>query len=605
VSGGKSIPARVLQALDLRRAFQLVWQSAPGWTLASLGLVLVQGLLPLLGLWLMKLVVDAVTAAATAPDKAAALKKVLWLIGLAGAVALLTSLFRIVANLVNEIQVQVVTDHVADLLHGKSVQVDLAYYESPDYHDTQHRAQQEAQSRPPRIVRGLLQFGQSAVSLAAVAGLLLSLHWVMALILVAAAVPGALVRLRFSRKMYRWDRARTPLHRRAWYYHWLLSTDTPAKELRLFNLGALFRGRFRAIQRQLQEDQRQVSAQRSWSDFVTQALGLIAVFGCCGFIAWQAVLGAITLGSLVMYFQAFQRGQGFLQDLLTSLGGLYEDNLFLTSLYEFLDLPAKVLEPKAPKPFPPAGRCGVVFDQVCFQYEPETRPALDNVNLTIRPGEHIALVGDNGSGKTTLTKLLCRLYDPTRGRITVGGVDLREFSIPELRQQMSVIFQDHFRYHLTARENIAFGRPESDLDEALIVAAARQSGAAEVVGRLPRGYDTVLGNWFEQGEELSVGEWQKVALARAFLREARILVLDEPTSALDAQSEAEVFGKFRQLAAGRTAILISHRFSTVRAVDCIHVLGQGRIIESGDHDSLMRRGGRYAEMFELQARNYR
>jgi ATP-binding cassette subfamily B protein len=246
-----------------------------------------------------------------------------------------------------------------------------------------------------------------------------------------------------------------------------------------------------------------------------------------------------------------------------------------------------------------------VFDRVSFQYEQETRPALDNVNLTIRPGEHIALVGENGSGKTTIAKLLCRLYDPTGGTITVGGVDLREFSIPEMRRQMSVIFQDHFRYHLTARENIAFGRSELDIDEALIIAAARKSGAAEVVARLPRGYDTILGNWFENGEELSVGEWQKVALARAFLREARILVLDEPTSALDPQSEAEIFGRFRQLAAGRTAILISHRFSTVRDADCIHVLGQGRIIESGDHEALMRRGGRYAEMFELQARNYR
>ena len=427
----------------------------------------------------------------------------------------------------------------------------------------------------------------------------------MAVVLCAAAVPGVLVRLRFSKRLYHWEHKRTPTERRAWYYNWLLATDTPAKELRLFDLGSLFRGRFRELRLQLRQEQLQMATRRSLSELLTQVLGTLAVFGCCGFIAYWAVQGAITLGSLVMYFQAFQRGQGFLQELLGSLAGLYEDNLFLANLYEFLDLKPKVIEPRQAKPFPPAMRTGIVFDHVCFQYDGETRKALDDVTLAIRPGEHIALVGENGSGKTTLTKLLCRLYDPTHGAITVDGVDLREFSTVALRRQMSVIFQDYMHYHVSVRDNVWFGNTALATDDERIVAAARKSGADEVVGRLPQGYATILGKWFERGEELSVGEWQKVALARAFLREAQILVLDEPTSALDAQAEAEVFGKFRQLAAGRTAILVSHRFSTVRQTDCIYVMEQGRIIESGDHDTLMRRGGRYAQMFDLQARNYR
>jgi ATP-binding cassette subfamily B protein len=567
--------------------------------------VFVQGLLPLLGLWLMKLVVDGVATTVTTHDKQAGFGRVAFLIALTGGVVLVSSLCRILAGLVSEIQAQAVTDHVADILHAKSAQADLAYYESPEYYDTLHRAQQEAPFRPPRIVRGLLQAGQSTISLVAMAGLLCSFHWAVALVLGAAAVPGVLVRLRFSNNLYHWERKRTPTERLAWYYHWLLATDTPAKELRLFDLGSLFRRRFRELRLQLRREQLQMATRRSLSELVTQVLGTLAVFGCWAVIAYRAVQGVVTLGSLVMYFQAFQRGQGFLQELLGSLAGLYEDNLFLTNLYEFLDLKPKVIEPRPAKPFPLAMRTGIVFDHVCFQYDSETRKALDDITLAIRPGEHIALVGENGSGKTTLTKLLCRLYDPTHGAITVDGVDLREFSTVAMRRQMSVIFQDYVHYHLSARENVWLGNTDLAADDERIVGAACKSGADEVVARLPQGYATILGKWFERGEELSVGEWQKVALARAFLREAQILVLDEPTSALDAQAEAEVFGKFRQLAEGRTAILVSHRFSTVRLADRIYVLEAGRIIEHGDHDTLMRHRGRYAQMFELQARNYR
>jgi ATP-binding cassette subfamily B protein len=595
----------VSRGLDLRRAVGLVWHSAPACTLASVAFVVVQGLLPLLALWLMKMVVDAATAAIAAPDKEAALRRVVVFIVLAGGVALLAGLCRSLAGLVSEIQAQAVTDHVSDVLHAKSAEADLAYYETPDYYDALHRAQQQAPFRPPRIVSGLLQAGQSTISLVAVAGLLCSFHWAVALVLCAAAFPGVLVRLRFSKRLYHWERQRTPAERRAWYYHWLLATDAPAKEIRLFDLGSLFRRRYRELRLQLRQEQLQMATRRSLSELLTQVLGTFAVFGCCGFIACRAVQGVITLGSLVMYFQAFQRGQGFLQELLGSLAGLYEDNLFLANLYEFLDLKPKVIEPRQAKPFPPAMRAGIVLDHVCFHYDSETRKALDDVTLAIRPGEHIALVGENGSGKTTLAKLLCRLYDPTHGAITVDGVDLREFSTVALRRQISVIFQDYVRYHLSARDNVWFGNTDLAADDERIVAAARKSGADEVVARLPRGFATILGKWFERGEELSVGEWQKVALARAFLREAQILVLDEPTSALDAQAEAEVFGKFRQLAAGRTAILISHRFSTVRQADCIYVMERGRIVQSGNHDSLMRRGGRYAQMFELQAGNYR
>ncbi len=395
--------------------------------MASLALVLVQGVLPLLTIYLIKLVVDAVTAGLTSPDKAVVFGRAALFIALAGAVALIASFCRILTGLVSEAQAQVVTDHLSDILHAKSVEVDLAYYESSDYYDALHRAQQQAPYRPARIVNGLLQVGQSGISLLAMAVLLFSFHWGVAAILFAAVVPGVFVRLRFANRLYHWQRERTPTERCAWYFHWLLATDTPAKEIRLFNLGPLLKRRFRDLCQQLRQEKFKITTRRSAMELMTQTIATLAVFGCCAFIAYRAVQGAITLGDLVMYFQAFQRGQGFLQETLSSLAGLYEDNLFLTNLYEFLDLKPKVVEPEQPTTFPLALQAGIVFDRVSFHYNSNTRKAIDDLTLTIRPGEHIALVGENGSGKTTLIKLLCRLYDPTEGTITVDGVDLRVF----------------------------------------------------------------------------------------------------------------------------------------------------------------------------------
>jgi ATP-binding cassette subfamily B protein len=306
-----------------------------------------------------------------------------------------------------------------------------------------------------------------------------------------------------------------------------------------------------------------------------------------------------------MYFQAFQRVQGFLQGILGSLAGLYEDNLFLSNLYEFLDLKRTVIEPVQPKSVPRPMQKGIALDHVSFQYPGGARRVIEDISLTIRPGEVVALVGENGSGKTTLMKLLCRLYDPTDGTITLDGVDLRQFETNALRHEISIIFQDYAHYHLSARENIWFGNTALPPDTERVITAAQNSGAHTVISSLPHGYDTILGKRFADGEELSIGEWQKVALARAFMRDSQIIVLDEPTSSMDAKAEYEVFQSFRQLVSGRTAILISHRFSTVRMADRIFVLKHGRIIEGGTHDELICAQGTYARLFEMQAQHYR
>ena len=606
-----NIPAlqRVRQMLGrtarFKRALLLVWQSAPGWTLVSMLILVVQGALPLVSLYLMKLVVDGVVTGVSAADKTVAFQRVAILIGVAGIVAIFAGLCRTAAGLAAEAQSQLVTDHVHDILHSKSVEVDLEYYENSQYYDALHRAQQEAPVRPTRIVNGLAQFGLSGLSLLAMAVLLVSFNWWFAALLFAAAVPGALVRLRYSGKLYRWQRTRTQKERLAWYFHWLLTGDTHAREIRLFDLGPEFMRRSSEIRRDLRRERLQISSSRSRAEAVTHLSANLAIHCSFAFIAYQAINGPVTLGSLVMFYQAFQRGQEYLKEMLSSLAGLYEDNLFLVSLFDLLEMEGKVVCPPHPKAFPRPLKSGIRFEDVSFQYPNGARRVLSNIDLTIRPGELVALVGENGSGKTTLIKLLCRLYDTTGGAITIDGIDLREFDPLALRRESSVILQDYARYQLTARENIWLGDVALASDSERVEATASLSGAHDVISGLPRGYDTQLGKAFADGEELSVGEWQKVALARAFLRKAQIIVLDEPTSAMDAKSEYEVFQRFRELAAGRTAILISHRLSTVRMADCIYVLDDGRIVERGPHEELVHYGGAYARLYETQARSYR
>lgn len=626
--------------LRLDRAIRLVWSYARGWTLANLALVVAQGALPLAALYLTKRIIDAVTVALAAADRAAAFGQVVpWLV-LATGVALLTALSRSLAEWTAEAQSNVITDAVADILHSQSIAVDLGYYEDARYFDTLHRAQQEAPYRPAHVLNGLVSIGQSALVLVGIAGLLIALDWRLAAILFGAALPAGIVRVIHARRLFSFEQQQTRREREAWYYHWMLTEPSHAKELRLFALGDLFRGRFRTLRRDLRAGRLSLAGRRARADFLVQALASLAVYGTFAFTSYQAILGAITLGDLVMYYQGFQTGLGALQGVLRGLAGLYEDNLFLGFFYDFLDLQPAVRAPAAPRSLPPAARAPasprslppaapaapispspatpaptapgslltvgqrrVVFENVDFSY-PGGRPALAGIDLELRPGEVIALVGANGSGKTTLVKLLCRLYDPGAGRITVDGVDLRDLDPVAWRGEISVIFQDYLHYQLSARENIWLGNIALAPDDPAVEAAARRSGADEVIRGLPRGYDTRLGNWFEQGRELSIGEWQKVALARAFLRDAGIVVLDEPTSALDPLAEAEVFRRFRSLTAGRSAILISHRFSTVQAADCIYVLDGGRIVERGSHADLLAAGRLYARLYHAQADRY-
>lgn len=600
----RTLQEKFRRAVRLDMALRFVWRSAPGWTIANAVLVLVQGPLPLLSLYLMKLTIDTVTDNLAAADTAGAFREAAVFVLLMGVVSLASSLIGQLAGLIQQAQSLTVTDYMHEIIHAKSIAVDLEYYENPDYYDTLQRAQREATYRPLRIVRGLLQLGQSATSLTAIGALLLSFHWVIALVLLLTVAPGFIISLRYSGKMYRWQREHTQVEREASYLNWLLTGNRHAKEIRLFDLGTLFMERFRKLRVTLRQEQLRLITRQAIESVLAQIITTIAVYGSYAFIVYRTIEGQASLGDLVIYYQAFQRGQGYLRQILSSLAGLYEDNLFLADLYEFLELEPRIVQPTDPQPVPQPIQRGVTLQHVSFRYPTGTRPVLEDISLTIRPGEKIALVGENGSGKTTLIKLLCRLYDPTSGTITVDGIDLRQFDILALRGAISVILQDYAHYNLTAQDNIWFGNAAHPPDQARIAAAAQHAGADSVIAGLKNGYQTVLGKLFQEGEELSIGEWQKVALSRAFLRESQIIILDEPTSSMDARAEYEVFERLNELAAGRTVILISHRFSTVRMADRIYVLANGRIAESGSHDELMALGGTYAHLFTTQARYY-
>lgn len=587
--------------LVLTRAGALVWSSARGAAAAQLALAVLQGVMPLAGLYAMKRVVDAATAGVASGGGAAAWADVgIWLAaGALVAIGLVAA--RSLAALVGEALQQSVLDSVYDRLHAKSLAVDLEFYEDPKAHDRMHLAQEQAASRPARLVSGLTQLAQNGIGLAGILILVAAFHWTLALALAAAALPALWFRVRDARRLYAWRKLQAPAERESNYFHWLLTGDTQAKELRVYGHGDYCRRRFQTVRALLRRERLALLRRVHTGEAAAGGLAALVMLGACLTLVGRLFAGALTLGGLVMYVQAFQRAQAQFAVLFGALAGLYEDSLFLGAFFELMDLPARVRAPAAPRPVPHPLREGVVFENVSFTYPGARPPALRDVSLTLRPGECVALAGANGAGKTTLVKLLCRLYDPDAGRILLDGLDLREFDPAELRRRIGILFQDFAHYQLSARDNIWVGSPELPADSPRIRAAAEASGAAAVIAGLSRGYDTLLGHWFQDGEEISLGQWQKLALARAFVRDADLVVLDEPSSALDPFAEAAVLNRWRQIAAGRVALIVSHHRAAVRLADRVVVLREGRVVEEGPPAALMARAGEYARLFQNAA----
>ncbi|MFQ6026174.1 MAG: ATP-binding cassette domain-containing protein, partial [Dehalococcoidia bacterium] len=459
------------------RGLGLVWQCSRWMMVTNVALTVVQGVLPVISLYLIKLLVDAVAAAVSNPDKAAAFQQVALIIGIQGMMAILSMVLGSIGGLVREVQGMIVSDRMQDILNDKAVEADLEYYESSSYYDTMTRAQQDAPQRPMRILGSLMSIGQSSVTLVSVAVLLLAFHWGITLMIFAAAIPAFAVRVRFSRIMYRWLRQHTPQQRKIGYLGWLITRDIHAKEIRLFGLGNLLTKQSHDMRGDLRKKRIKIAVRRTGESFGASSIALIIAFAGLVFIGFRAVHGALTVGDLVMFFEAFRRMQGHLDTVSSGVTSLYDNNLFLNNLFEFLGLRRKIAEPVEPQAVPQAMNQGITFDHVSFRYPDSDRKSLDDVSLTIRPGEKIAVVGFNGSGKTTLVKLLTRLYDPTDGSVTIDGTDLRDFPTADLRREISVVFQDYAKYQMTASENIWMGNIERSPVPAGIEAAARDSGA--------------------------------------------------------------------------------------------------------------------------------
>lgn len=608
-SGTTSLARRIRESLgNLRRALALVWESSRRWTIASLTIALLQGLLPIIILFLTGAMIDAIggliSTSMAGQTPSVNLSDVLGLIVLIGVVTFISLALGSIASVVREGQSLTVAEHVMRTIHAKSIAADLEYYESAQYHNRLHRVQQTAPFRPQQIVDNLLQVARDGFTLVGITGLLVSLNALTPLILFASTFPMVLVRLRFARLMFEWQQRSAETERRITYYNYVLTHEVYAKELRLFDLGKTFLDRYGALRERLRFERLSLVRRRAFSEILVQLLSVIALFTAFALVANDAIRAVITIGELVIAFQAFQRGQSAFQGLLASFTNLYESNLFLKDYNDFLALEPHVSSPERPAALPPVLREGIRFENVSFSYARSDAPVLESIDLTIKPGEIVALVGENGAGKTTLIKLLCRLYDPVGGRITLDGTDLRDFDVTDLRRMITVLFQDFNIYQLTAWENIWLSDVHHPPVRDDIVEAARASGADHFINKWAQGYDTQLGNWFTGGHDLSLGQWQKIALARAFLRDTRLIVLDEPTSSLDVMAEHDIFERFRTIAAGRAGIIISHRLSTIRMAHRVYVLDGGRIAECGTHDELIMRDGIYAKLFRTQSKYY-
>ncbi|KAA9166926.1 ABC transporter ATP-binding protein [Amycolatopsis acidicola] len=585
----------------LPKVAKLTWQASPVMTVVIVLSTLVSGLLPTVTAYVAKLLLDSVVAAVQGHGTTARIVEVAaFQLGIFTATAVTTALTNVAQQLLQERMTLTIRHQVM----AHAARLDLAFFEGSESYDLLRQASQEAPSRPVSMMTSALGLVRTGVTFASMVALLVSVNPLLAFVALLAPVPAFISQSKYGGRAFMLALYISPIRRRMDYLSSLVTTDTYAKETKLFGLGPYLVDRFKRLGQTYYARERKLTTKRNLVGTSWSLLSTVAGSGIALYIALEAVAGRLTIGDLALYTSAATAVQTAVQGLFTGFTGMYENNLYLDTLYQFLGTEPAIVAPVEPRRMPEKVRGHVRFEDVSFSYPGAAEPALDGVSFEIRPGETVAVVGRNGAGKSTLIKLLCRLYDPTAGRILLDGNDIREFDPDELRSSISAMFQDYVTYQGTAAENIGLGELDGLDDRERIADSAHRAGAAERIERLPKGYDSPLGRWFDQGVSLSGGEWQKVALARAFMRDAPLLILDEPTSALDAQAEHDLFTRLRALAAGRTTLYISHRFSTVRQAEQIMFLEQGKLVEHGTHDELMAVGGHYADLFTLQAAAY-
>lgn len=589
--------------------FGLIWRTHRGYTSAMIVLRIARAFIPVATFWVGKLILDSVIAAKAGQGP---LSDVWRYLALELAVVLTGEVLARASSLIESLLGDLFSNAMSVRLMEHAAKLDLAQFEDPEFYDHLERARRQTVGRIA-LLSLLLSMSQDALTLLTLAGALIAYSPWLLLLLAIAVVPSFLGETHFASLgyslLFRW----TPERRQLDYLRYVGASDKTAKEVQMFGLAPWLTERYRSLSQRFYEENRNLSIRRGIVSASLSILGTIGYYGAYVVILIRAVQGDITIGTLTFLAASFGRGRDVIQGILLSASNVFEQSLYLRDLFVFLDMKPTIESPPNARPVSAKIQSGFVFEDVGFRYPGSDRWAIRNVDFMLRPGERVALVGENGAGKTTITKLMARLYDPTEGRIMLDGVDLREYDLASLRRAIGVIFQDFVRYDMRFDENIGVGEIDSvraDLERsngtpATITAAAENSLAASLLPRFAKGYQQMLGRRFEDGVDLSGGEWQKIALARAYIRDAQVLILDEPTAALDARAEYEVFLRFSELVAGRMAVLISHRFSTVRMADRIIVLRHGKVEEQGSHEELLGKHGLYEELFTMQAAGYR
>jgi ATP-binding cassette, subfamily B, bacterial len=589
--------------------FRLIWSTHRGYATAMMVLRVVRSVVPVTTFWVGKLILDSVIAAKAGRGS---LDQVWKYLALEIGIVLVGEILARASSLIESLLGDLFSNAMSVRLMEHAATLDLAQFEDPEFYDHLERARRQTVGRIALLTL-LLSMSQDALTLLTLAGALIAYNPWLLLLLAIAVVPSFLGETHFASLgyslLFRW----TPERRQLDYLRFVGASDKTAKEVQMFGLAPWLTERYRALSQRFYEENRSLSIRRGAVSAVLSILGTIGYYAAYVIVLLNAVRGEITIGTLTFLAASFARGRDVIQSILMSASNVYEQALYLRDLFVFLDMRPTIESSPNARPVPPKMQSGFIFENVGFRYPGSERWAIRNVDLALKPGERVALVGENGAGKTTITKLMARLYDPTEGRITLDGVDLKEYDLVSLRHAIGVIFQDFVRYDMRFDENIGVGEIDSvraELDKnngtpASITNAAENSLAASLLPRFTKGYQQMLGRRFEEGVDLSGGEWQKIALARAYIRDAQVLILDEPTAALDARAEYEVFMRFSELVAGRMAVLISHRFSTVRMADRIIVLRHGKVEEQGSHEELLAAHGLYEELFAMQAAGYR
>jgi ATP-binding cassette, subfamily B, bacterial len=586
---------------NLVKAIGLVWGITRKLTVIWACLLIVQGFLPVATVYLTRAFINSLTITVT--KQGADASRTILLALLFFAIYLANSIIGFAQKLVKTQQSEIIQDNMTNRIHEKALEMDMAFFESPESFDKLYRAQIDSKNMPQALLDNLGMLAQSCITLFAMAGILLSFGIMLPVLLFAGTVPAVFVMGYYSRKMNLWRKSRTQDFRMSGYYDNMITYRSAAQEIRLFGLGNYFRKSYQDLRTLLRDEKISLAGQQAIAEFAAQLLGLAVIAVAIGWILLKAAHGKASLGDIAMLYQAFNQGQGLMRNVLGNVGTIYRNSMFVDDLFIFFGMQPAVKNPLHPTETEPSLNDGVAFDSVTFRYPGGVHEVIKDFSLKIPANKTTAIVGPNGAGKSTLTRLICRFYDPEKGRVLFDGIDAKEIELEKHRGRISVLFQEPVHFNASAFENIAYGSLESlpGMDD--IKKAAVSSGADASISRLPHGYETVLGKWFG-GSDLSMGEWQRVALARAFLRNSTILMLDEPTSSMDSWAENDWLKRFKTLALGKTALIITHRFTTAMQADIIHVMDNGVIVESGTHEDLIKKDGMYARSWKEQTKEY-